>query len=159
LSKVPLKIQPLLMGPSELIYQFARGFPCSRAFLKSAASARVYVERRIDMSLADKKCPPCDEGTAPLPAAEQERLRRELGEGWNIQEKHHLEKEYKFKDFVSALEFTNKIGAVAEQMGHHPDIFLTWGKVGVKIFTHKVNGLTENDFVLAAKIEKALTAK
>jgi 4a-hydroxytetrahydrobiopterin dehydratase len=118
-------------------------------------SAMVMLRRHIMSNLADKKCPPCDEGTNALPADKQEELRNELGQGWEIKDKHHLEKQFKFKDFRSALAFTNKIGEVAEEMGHHPDIFLTWGQVGVKIFTHKVNGLTENDFVLAAKIEKS----
>ena len=66
---------------------------------------------------------------------------------------HLLEKEYKFKDFAQALAFTNRIGAVAEEQGHHPDIYLAWGKVGVKLWTHKIDGLTESDFFMAAKIE------
>ena len=66
---------------------------------------------------------------------------------------HHLEKQYAFKDFKQALEFTNKVGAVAESQGHHPDIYLAWGKVGITLFTHKIDGLTESDFVMAAKIE------
>jgi 4a-hydroxytetrahydrobiopterin dehydratase len=104
--------------------------------------------------LADKKCPPCDQASGALDATAQKRLLKELGKGWDILESHHLEKEFKFKNFVEALDFTNKIGAVAEKMGHHPDIYLTWGKVRVSIFTHSVNGLTENDFVLASKIEE-----
>jgi 4a-hydroxytetrahydrobiopterin dehydratase len=67
---------------------------------------------------------------------------------------HHLEKQFAFKDFRQALDFTNRIGEVAESVGHHPDIYLTWGKVRLEIFTHKVNGLTKDDFILAAKFEK-----
>ena len=69
---------------------------------------------------------------------------------------HHLQKEYKFKDFREALAFTNKVGALAEVQGHHPDIYLTWGKVKLTIWTHKIDGLTESDFVLAAKADKLL---
>lgn len=109
--------------------------------------------------LAEKKCPPCDEATGALGAKDRERLQKELGQGWQINKGGQLEKEYKFKDFAEALAFTNKIGAVAEKIGHHPDIYLTWGKVRVNIFTHSVKGLTENDFVLAAKIEEAIKRK
>ena len=67
---------------------------------------------------------------------------------------HHLEREFKFPDFNNALDFTNRVGALAESEGHHPDIYLAWGKVGIKIWTHKIDGLTESDFVLAAKIDR-----
>ena len=75
-------------------------------------------------------------------------------ENWHVINNHHIEREFKFPDFRTALNFTNKIGAIAEGQGHHPDIFLGWGKVGVKIWTHKIDGLTESDFILAAKIDK-----
>ena len=107
-------------------------------------------------NLAEQKCPPCDEGGQPLAGKDLENLQRELGAGWRVVHGHHLEKEFKFKDFRQALDFTNTIGEVAEQVGHHPDIYLTWGKVRVEIFTHKVNGLTKNDFVLAAKFEQKI---
>jgi 4a-hydroxytetrahydrobiopterin dehydratase len=68
---------------------------------------------------------------------------------------HHLEKEFTFEDFKSALEFTNRVGEIAEAEGHHPDIFLTWGQVVLKIWTHSVKGLSENDFILAAKADSA----
>lgn len=71
-----------------------------------------------------------------------------------IIEEHHLEHEYKFKNFKEALEFTNKVGALAEQQGHHPDIFLAWGKVKITLFTHKIDGLSESDFIMAAKISE-----
>lgn len=106
--------------------------------------------------LAEVKCEPCDQATAPLQGKELENLHRELGADWKIVSNHHLEKLFKFKDFAGALDFTNKIGAIAEEIGHHPDIYLTWGKVRVEIFTHSVNGLTKNDFILAAKFEKAM---
>ena len=103
--------------------------------------------------LAQKKCQACEDGKK-ISAEEQSRLTKELGGGWRAVDNHHLEKEYKFKDFKQALEFTNKVGGIAEEEGHHPDIYLTWGKVRIQLFTHAANGLTENDFILAAKIEK-----
>jgi 4a-hydroxytetrahydrobiopterin dehydratase len=74
---------------------------------------------------------------------------------WNVVNNHHIEREFKFPDFKTALAFTNKVGGIAEEQGHHPDICLAWGRVGVTIWTHKINGLTESDFILAAKIDKA----
>ena len=77
------------------------------------------------------------------------------GGGWKVVDGHHLEKQFDFKDFLQALAFTNRVGEIAESIGHHPDIYLTWGKVRLNIFTHKVNGLTKDDFILAAKFEEA----
>ncbi len=77
-----------------------------------------------------------------------------LGRGWKLVQGHHLEKEFKFKDFKSALAFTNRVGDLAEAQGHHPDIHLAWGKVRITTWTHAIDGLTESDFVLAAKIER-----
>lgn len=81
-------------------------------------------------------------------------LEKQLGRGWRVVNDHHLEKEFTFKDFLGALAFTNKVGELAEEQGHHPDIYLAWGKVRITIWTHKIDGLTESDFVLAAKIER-----
>jgi len=105
--------------------------------------------------LADEKCEPCEAGGKPLEGKALSELEQQLGQGWKVVNNHHLEKLFKFKDFVTALQFTNKIGAIAEEVGHHPDIYLTWGKVRIEIFTHTVNGLTKNDFILAAKFEEA----
>lgn len=105
-------------------------------------------------TLADNKCDSCDTATHALEPAEAANLANELGKGWRVVDNHHLEKLYEFKDFRQALAFTNRIGEVAESVGHHPDIYLTWGKVRLNIFTHKVNGLTKDDFVLAAKFER-----
>lgn len=104
-------------------------------------------------NLAGKQCVPCMGGVPPLPDSEQQCLLGELKSDWKIVEGHHLEREFTFPDFQRALDFTNRIGALAEQEGHHPDICLTWGKVRVTIWTHKIDGLTESDFVLAAKID------
>ena len=85
------------------------------------------------------------------------RLAGELAGGWQVVGERQLEKEYRFKDFREALGFTNKVGELAEAQGHHPDIYLAWGKVKLTIWTHKINGLTESDFVLAAKADKLLS--
>ena len=107
--------------------------------------------------LAGKDCVPCKGGVPPLTGAELKRCHEQLGHDWQLVGEHHLEKEFKFPDFQSALDFTNKVGAVAEDQNHHPDILTAWGKVKVTIWTHKIDGLTESDFVFAAKCEKANT--
>jgi 4a-hydroxytetrahydrobiopterin dehydratase len=104
--------------------------------------------------LAQKECIPCKGGVPPLQGQPLRELEKQLGHGWKVVDDHHLEKEFTFKDFLSALAFTNQIGRVAEEQGHHPDIYLAWGKVRITLWTHKIDGLTESDFVLAAKIEK-----
>jgi len=91
----------------------------------------------------------------PLAGAELARLLGELGpNGWQVVAGHHLDKEYRFPDFLSALAFVNRVGEEAERQGHHPDLHLAWGKVRVTIWTHKIDGLTESDFVLAARIDR-----
>src|SRR5947208_15490749 len=107
-------------------------------------------------ALAEKECASCKGANGALKGAELTKLRRELKGGWKVMKKRHLEKEYKFKDFREALEFTNKVGELAEDQGHHPDIYLAWGKVKLTIWTHKVDGLTESDFILAAKADRLL---
>ena len=105
-------------------------------------------------TLAETKCESCDTATKALDPQKAAELLKELSNGWRIVEGHHLEKQFDFKNFLQALAFTNRIGEVAESVGHHPDIYLTWGKVRLNIFTHKVSGLTKDDFILAAKFEK-----
>ncbi|MCH7873722.1 MAG: 4a-hydroxytetrahydrobiopterin dehydratase [Gemmatimonadetes bacterium] len=106
--------------------------------------------------LAQQQCVPCKGGTPPLTTGEREHLLEELGGGWAAHDAHHLHKEYTFENFVDALAFTNRVGAVAEEQGHHPDILLTWGKVGIKVWTHAIDGLTASDFILAAKADAVL---
>jgi 4a-hydroxytetrahydrobiopterin dehydratase len=103
--------------------------------------------------LAAKTCVPCRGGVPPLKGAALDAMRMQL-QDWSVVEEHHVEKTFSFSDFVSALEFVNRVGALAEEQGHHPDIYLAWGRVDVKIWTHKIDGLTESDFILAAKISK-----
>jgi len=103
--------------------------------------------------LATKQCVPCRGGVPPLKGNDLTALEKQV-EGWRVIDEHHIIKTYKFPDFRKALEFTNRVGELAEQQGHHPDIYLAWGKVEVKIWTHKIDGLTESDFILAAKIDR-----
>ena len=107
-------------------------------------------------ALAEKDCIPCKGGAPPLKGQELEKVASELDSGWRVVNEHHLEKEYKFKNFREALDFTNKVGELAESQGHHPDIYLAWGRVKLTIWTHKIDGLTESDFVMAAKTDKLL---
>lgn len=108
------------------------------------------------MSLSDKSCVPCRGG---VPAFDGEKIAPLLAQlrDWEVIDDHHLSKEHPFPDFVSALDFVNRVGQLAESQGHHPDIHLSWGRATIEIWTHKINGLTESDFILAAKID-ALTA-
>jgi 4a-hydroxytetrahydrobiopterin dehydratase len=110
----------------------------------------------MNQELATKTCQPCTGESQALKGEAVAKLGRQLGSGWRVVDEHHLEKEYTFKNFREALAFTNRVGEVAEKEGHHPDIFLAWGKVALKIWTHSVGGLSENDFVLAAKADSVL---
>jgi 4a-hydroxytetrahydrobiopterin dehydratase len=110
------------------------------------------------MSLARKECVPCKGGVPPLKGEELKQLNEQI-DGWDVIKEHHLSKTYKFSNFVKALEFVNKVGSIAEQQGHHPDIFLTWGKARIEIWTHKIDGLTESDFILAARIDEISIAR
>ena len=103
--------------------------------------------------LAGRECIPCRGGVPPLKGEPLRTLAEQLGAGWQVVDEHHLEKEYRFKDFRAALEFTNRVGELAERVGHHPDIHLAWGKVKLVVWTHKIDGLAEADFVFAAKVD------
>jgi 4a-hydroxytetrahydrobiopterin dehydratase len=102
--------------------------------------------------LASKTCVPCRGDVPALKGAELESLEKKLP-GWEVVDEHYLHRRYDFPDFLKALAFVNRVGEIAEQQGHHPDIFLTWGKAEITLWTHKVDGLTESDFILAAKID------
>lgn len=103
-------------------------------------------------NLISKKCIPCEGDTPSLEVLDIERLHKEVPE-WKIVDYHHLTREFKFKNFAEALAFVNRVGALAEEEGHHPDIEFGWGYATVKLFTHAIGGLSENDFILAAKID------
>ena len=103
--------------------------------------------------LADRECIPCKGGVPPLDLDRVDELLAKL-DGWRAEDVHHIEKQYSLSDFDAALEFVNRVGAIAEEQNHHPDIWFTWGKVRLEIRTHKIDGLTESDFVLAAKIDR-----
>ncbi|MFQ5349220.1 MAG: 4a-hydroxytetrahydrobiopterin dehydratase [Thermoanaerobaculia bacterium] len=109
------------------------------------------------VDLADMVCVPCRGGVPPLEGEDLERLEVALGGGWLVVDGHHLEKEYKFDDFRQALDFTNRLGGLAEEVNHHPNIFLTWGRVRVEVWTHKIDGLNEADFIWAAKADRLAT--
>jgi 4a-hydroxytetrahydrobiopterin dehydratase len=105
------------------------------------------------MDLAAKQCVPCRGGVPPLAREAIEALLPQVA-GWQVVRGHHLVRAFPYPDFRSALDFVNRVGARAEEQGHHPDVYLSWGKVEIHIWTHKIDGLTENDFILAAKINR-----
>ncbi len=104
--------------------------------------------------LADRVCVPCKGGVPPLGEHEVSRLLAQI-DGWSVRDGRHLEKTYRVKKFAGALDLVNRIGAIAEEQNHHPDLRLAWGRVVVEIWTHKIDGLTESDFVFAAKCDRA----
>lgn len=106
------------------------------------------------VNLADRSCTPCKGGESPLGTSEIESLRAGLSGDWEVVGGHHLVRRFAFSDFATALAFTNLVGEVAENEGHHPDILLGWGRVEITIWTHAIDGLSESDFILAAKIDR-----
>jgi 4a-hydroxytetrahydrobiopterin dehydratase len=103
--------------------------------------------------LAAKSCVPCRGDVPPLQRQQISNLRVGIPD-WDVIEDHHLSRTYTFKGFGPGLVFVNEVGAIAESEGHHPDIYLAWGKVEIKIWTHKIDGLSESDFILAAKCDQ-----
>ncbi len=108
--------------------------------------------------LASRDCIPCRGGVDPLAGDELDRWAAELGNDWQVVDGHHLSKRYTFDDFQGALDFTNRLGELAEEVDHHPEICLTWGRVDVTIYTHKIDGLADADFIWAAKADQRLEA-
>ncbi len=108
--------------------------------------------------LASRECVPCRGGIPPLRGTEIKEFADELGDEWEVVEEHHLRKRYEFKNFLEAQAFVMRVGELAEQQGHHPDICFGWGYAELKIWTHKIDGLNESDFVLAAKVDGLLSA-
>jgi 4a-hydroxytetrahydrobiopterin dehydratase len=106
--------------------------------------------------LATKTCVPCRGGVPPLKGEELAEIHKQLPEfaHWKVVNEHHITRTFTFPDFKKALDFVNRVGALAEEQGHHPDILLTWGKAEITMWTHKIDGLTESDFIMAAKIDR-----
>ena len=107
-------------------------------------------------SLAQKTCVPCRGGVPALKGNDLKTLNKEVPQ-WKVVDEHHLTRTFTFPDFRKALDFVNRVGEVAEQQGHHPDIVLAWGKAEITMWTHKIDGLTESDFIMAAKIDGLYT--
>jgi len=101
--------------------------------------------------LAERRCEPCHGGTPRVEGDELRRYMDELGPPWEVREEHHLEADFSFPDFMEALRFANRLGALAEAEGHHPEVTVTWGHATVRVWTHAIDGLSDNDFILAAK--------
>jgi 4a-hydroxytetrahydrobiopterin dehydratase len=107
--------------------------------------------------LATRDCVPCKGGVPPLKGEALQTIFAALRNDWTVVNEHHLEKDYRFRNFKEALAFTNRVGELAEQVHHHPDIHLAWGRVKLVLWTHKIDGLTESDFVFAARADRILT--
>jgi len=118
----------------------------------------LYKEAHMTSSLTNQHCIPCQGGMPALSSEESDRLLAQLQNDWQLNGQGHLCKRYAFKNFMSAMDFANKIATLAEQEGHHPDLTIVWGACAVEIWTHKIQGLTESDFILAAKIEALTTS-
>jgi 4a-hydroxytetrahydrobiopterin dehydratase len=107
----------------------------------------------MTMDLLSRHCQPVPAGSIPLKGEALDHYRRAVSERWKVIDDHHLEATFGFDDFRGALDFTNRVGEIAEEQNHHPEITLTWGRATLRIWTHTVDGLTENDFILAARID------
>lgn len=109
---------------------------------------------RMSSDLAKKECEPCDSKTSPLKGDALKQMQNRLNDGWRVLDEQRLEKQFKFPDFRHALDFVNRVGEIAENQNHHPDIYFTWGQARIQLSTHSIKGLSENDFILAARIDE-----
>ena len=109
----------------------------------------------MSMELTKKHCIPCEGGTPPMPDADEDKYIQEVP-SWTLDREgtHKMSKQFKFKNFREAMGFVNKVAEIAEEEGHHPDIYIFYNKVKLELFTHAVGGLSENDFIMAAKIDE-----
>jgi 4a-hydroxytetrahydrobiopterin dehydratase len=108
----------------------------------------------MEKDLKSKTCTACSGEEKPLTGNTLKEYSKEVDAGWKVEEEHHITRSFDFPDFRTALDFTNKVGSLAEEQGHHPDISLSWGNVTIKLFTHKIDGLHDNDFIMADKIDE-----
>ncbi len=106
------------------------------------------------MELSNKKCSPCEGGIEKLGGPQLLSLLQSIGKEWKLIENYKIKKEYRFVNFVQTMQFVNKVADLAEKEGHHPDLLISYGKCEIELWTHAINGLSENDFILAAKIDK-----
>lgn len=106
------------------------------------------------MKLSQKNCVPCKGGVPPLRGEELAKLMSQISNNWQLNKAGHLEASFTFKTFRQALNFANQVGDIADMEGHHPDLYVSWGRCAIEIWTHKIQGLTESDFILAAKIDE-----
>ncbi len=106
------------------------------------------------MDLNTKKCKPCEGGISPLSPEEVAGLVNQIAEGWNVLENRKIIKDFSFVNFLHTMDFVNKVAAIAEEEGHHPDMLVSYGKLKIELWTHSIGGLSENDFILAAKIDR-----
>lgn len=104
--------------------------------------------------LAEQQCVPCRGDTPVLKGEELKKFHDQLDGSWQVEEEHHLTREFEFENFTEALDYVNQVGEMSEEQGHHPEIYLTWGQVKLKVYTHAIDGLSESDFVWAAKAGK-----
>jgi 4a-hydroxytetrahydrobiopterin dehydratase len=126
---------------------------------KPSGHAAAAVEKEVSMpeELASQTCVPCRGGVPPLKGAELQQILQQVPQ-WKVINEHHVTRAFTFPDFKQALDFVNRVGEVAEQQGHHPDILLTWGKAEITMWTHKIDGLTRSDLIMAAKIDQLYPA-
>lgn len=110
----------------------------------------------MSVKLEQKRCEPCSGNTPALSATQVSEFERQLDPAWTVVDQHHLQRDFTFDDFRQALDFVNRVGEVAEAEQHHPDILLTYGKAQVQLWTHAIDGLSENDFIVAAKVDRLL---
>ena len=106
------------------------------------------------MELSEKKCKPCEGGTPPLNESEIAEIKKQIADEWQVAGNKKISKEYKFVNFKHTMDFVNKVAGLAEEEGHHPDMYVSYGKVVIDLWTHAIGGLSENDFIMAAKIDK-----
>jgi 4a-hydroxytetrahydrobiopterin dehydratase len=126
---------------------------------ESGGHASAAIEKEVVMpeDLASQTCVPCRGGVPPMKGVELRRI-QQLVPQWKVVNEHHITRTFTFPDFKQALDFVNRVGEIAEHQGHHPDILLTWGKAEITMWTHKIDGLTHSDFIMAAKIDQLLPA-